>query len=269
MRKERRFRQAVEERREELRREENRLGMEREPRPEEREAAEGSRYRVPEDPQPRPPRDFDFAEIGRLAVLGMFPGFPGNNHARCPSPFLLPPLPCPKGLLVSAWPPLPRRVGGGARIPGHQGYLVRDPAAPTPPTPRLYGARRSDLQQNWSEDYEASPTYKDIWRTTRDSGGEWPEGCKVLHGKLFRDERLCVPESRVWGVCAEYHEAEGHMSTARLTTGLELRFEFPPGFQVAEKLDRVRRNCLVCQASQAPKWSSKQPLALTPIPPPH
>lgn len=153
------------------------------------------------------------------------------------------------------------------RIPGEIGWQVRDQNAYTKPTPRLSSLRRTDLSQPWEDDYAASLTFSEIWSKVHLPNVEWPENFQVLGGKLYHFGKLCIPESRVWGVCSEYHESEAHLASRRLKEGMELRYEFPDGVDIFEKLEKVRKNCLICQKCQVPNWALKQPVVMTPIPP--
>lgn len=109
--------------------------------------------------------------------------------------------------------------------------------------------------------------FGEVWRQANQPGAIWPLGYKILRGKLFHLDRLCVPERWVWGLCREFHEWNGHLTPERLAPGMDLRFEPPAGVQFSPILQRVRENCLVCQQCQAPTWSLKQKLEMTPIPP--
>ena len=40
----------------------------------------------------------------------------------------------------------------------------------------------------------------------------------------------------------------------------------PPQVRLGPELDKLRKNCLVCQATHPPNWQVAQPIAMTPIP---
>ena len=123
------------------------------------------------------------------------------------------------------------------------------------------------LAENWAQAYATSDAFEPVWSAMNARGQVWPEGYKLLSGKVYHWERLCVPESRVWALVKEHHEWNAHVSAQRLKPDIELRFELPPGTNLADVLARVKQNCLVCQASHPPNWAVRQPIAMTPIPP--
>ena len=49
------------------------------------------------------------------------------------------------------------------------------------------------MMENWVEAYFRSPQWKDWWLKTQ-SNEDWPAHVKVLRGKLYWKELLCIPE---------------------------------------------------------------------------
>lgn len=140
-------------------------------------------------------------------------------------------------------------------------------ATTTPSKPQRRNRAQSILELDWAPDYASSARFQHVWHTIEHPKGGWPVGYKMLRGKLYYKERLCVPEAKVYQLCQEHHEHHGHLAAERLLPGLELRYEIAVGIDLLGMLGRVKRRCLVCQACQAPTWSAKQPIVMTPIPP--
>ena len=100
--------------------------------------------------------------------------------------------------------------------------------------------------------------FSEVWGKIIAPVGEWPEGYKSLKGKLFFQERLCVPEGLVSRLISEHHAWNAHVDNKRLAHDIRLRYELPPAYALFEELEKVRKFCLVCQASQPPNWAKKQ-----------
>ena len=62
----------------------------------------------------------------------------------------------------------------------------------------------SCLQNDWTDDYAKSEAFADEYRavTDPDDGQKWPKGLTEEDGKLYRNGKLLVPESRVLELCA-------------------------------------------------------------------
>ena len=122
------------------------------------------------------------------------------------------------------------------------------------------------LDWDWSDEYEKSDAYNELWHEAHHKESDWPDGLKVFRNKLYYNERLCVPEALIQKVLQAHHEWLGHMGVERSFLELSRRFEFPPGENVKGILMRVKQNCLVCQACDRPNWALKGPIAMTLIP---
>ena len=207
------------------------------------------------------------------APRGAAPGEPLRPRPRAlrlhPDPVCPPPagaVPRPKGEAPRfRFAPVPP----GAQPCGPASEAARAPRRPVQglPVPRRRSQPEPVLAADWARSYLASPIYKKVWEQLHSPTGERPAGFKNLKGKLYYGEKLCVPEAEIWRLVREHHEWNGHVNNTKLAHDMELRFEFPPTVGVAKVLDRVRKNCLVCQASHPPNWSVKQPIVMTPIPP--
>ena len=57
----------------------------------------------------------------------------------------------------------------------------------------------SCLQDDWTDDYAKSEAFEAEYRavTVPDDGHKWPKGLTEEDGKLYRNGKLLVPESRV------------------------------------------------------------------------
>ena len=122
------------------------------------------------------------------------------------------------------------------------------------------------LSEGWVSDYEVCETFGDPWGACVGGNSDWPEGYKVLEGKLYHQERLCVPTGLIWEVLRTHHDWVAHVGNDRLLPEILRRYELPAGYDIRGLLAEIRRSCLVCQACDRPNWSMKRPIAMTPIP---
>ena len=171
------------------------------------------------------------------------------------------------GQFAFAEPPPGARPGGASRIPPSR--TSRGPASRVASDPRTTQEDRapsSILFQDWSLEYETSLAFTDDWFAVTESLFDWPQGYKVLNGKLYFHEKLCVPESLVSDVLRIHHEWVAHIGNDRLVPEVHRRYHLPPGTNVEEILQDIRRLCLVCQACERPNFSRRRPIAMTPVP---
>ena len=83
---------------------------------------------------------------------------------------------------------------------------------------------------------------------------------------MYRSEKLCVPEAFVTRVVREHHEAAAHAVGKRFVAELGRRYSFPPTSDFQAIAERVRRECLVCQACEPPTYSLREEVHMTPVP---
>ena len=122
------------------------------------------------------------------------------------------------------------------------------------------------LDENWSEAYQNSEMWKDMWATAHNQGEPWPEGVRILQNKMYLSDKLCVPETVSHRLMRSLHVQVGHVGNKRTIKELRLRFLFAPSVKFEEVVARIRRACDVCQASEPPNWGSKGPIRVNPVP---
>ena len=82
---------------------------------------------------------------------------------------------------------------------------------------------------------------------------------------MIRDLRICVPETKTKEVAREQNCAMGHTGVKKLASELTRRYLWPAGLSIMEVAQRVRRECITCQACDPPNWNTRAPLVPTPI----
>jgi len=123
--------------------------------------------------------------------------------------------------------------------------------ATTPRPQTVHGGGRPVgpvMDADWGGAYAASATWGADWSLVNDPGPDWPQGIKVFGDKMYKNEKLCVPEDFVSPVVREHHDATGHAVGKRLMAELLRRYVFPPNADVRAVVDQIHRQCLVCQA---------------------
>jgi len=121
------------------------------------------------------------------------------------------------------------------------------------------------LHSDWTEAYNSSAEWSEIWRQTQDTD-DWQENFQVSARWLFKDGKLCVPESLVADVLAALHENAGHLGAERLAIEAKRRCALPHSVNLTQTAVRVKRLCPTCQECEPPNWSLSQPIRMAPIP---
>ena len=123
-----------------------------------------------------------------------------------------------------------------------------------------------DREESWVEAYGQSVTYGDVWRETQREGGVWPEDMYIQQGYLIMDGKVCVPEKKMREVVRQFHEELGHLGVEKMTNELGRRYHFPPHATIRAMARDIKRQCVVCQASEPANFSLKLPIRFSPIP---
>ena len=83
--------------------------------------------------------------------------------------------------------------------------------------------------------------------TDPDDGQKWPKGLTEEDGKLYRNGKLLVPESRVLELCEAWHHHMMHPVVKKQALDMQRRFEIDQ-INLYTAIEKVRKNCSVCQA---------------------
>ena len=101
--------------------------------------------------------------------------------------------------------------------------------------------------------------------TDPDDGQEWPKGLTEEDGKLYRNGKLLVPESRVLELCEAWHHHMMHSGVRKQALDMQRRFEIDQiGLYNATK--KVRKGCSVCQACNPDNRNVDREAEWTPVP---
>ena len=125
----------------------------------------------------------------------------------------------------------------------------------------------SCLQDDWNDDYAKSEAFAAEYRavTDPDDGQKWPKGLTEEDGKLYRNGKLLVPESRVLELCEAWHHHMLHPGVKQQALDIQRRFEIDHiGLYTAIK--KVRKGCSVCQACNPDNRNVKGEAQWTPVP---
>ena len=83
--------------------------------------------------------------------------------------------------------------------------------------------------------------------TDPDDGQKWPKGLTEEDGKLYRNGKLLVPESRVLELCEAWHHHMLHPGVKKQALDMQRRFEIDH-IVLYTAIKKVRKGCSVCQA---------------------
>ena len=125
----------------------------------------------------------------------------------------------------------------------------------------------SCLQDDWTDDYAQSEAFAAEYRavTDPDDGQKWPKGLTEEDGKLYRNGKLLVPESRVLELCEALHHHMMHPGVRKQALDMQHRFEIDQiGLYNASK--KVRKGCSVCQACNLNNRNVTGEAQWTPVP---
>ena len=104
-------------------------------------------------------------------------------------------------VVVAADAPLGTRMGRAVRVLAPDGAESDKHLFP-----------ESCLQEDWTNDYAKYEAFAAEYRavTDPDDGQKWPKGLTEEDGKLYRNGKLLVPESRVLELCEAWHHHMMH-----------------------------------------------------------
>ena len=125
----------------------------------------------------------------------------------------------------------------------------------------------SCLQDDWTDDYAKSEAFAAEYRavTDPDDGQKWPKGLTEEDGKLYRNGKLLVPESRVLELCEAWHHHMLHPGVKKQALDMQRRFEIDH-IVLYTAIKKVRKGCSVCQACNPDNRNVKGEAQWTPVP---
>ena len=125
----------------------------------------------------------------------------------------------------------------------------------------------SCLQDDWTDDYAKSEAFAAEYRavTDPDDGQKWPKGLTEEDGKLYRNGKLLVPESRVLELCEAWHHHMLHPGVKKQALDMQRRFEIDH-IVLYTAIKKVRKGCSVCQACNPDNRNVKGEPQWTPVP---
>ena len=80
-----------------------------------------------------------------------------------------------------------------------------------------------------------------------DNRQKWPKGLTKEDGKLYRNGKLLVPESRVLELCEAWHHHMMHPGVKKQALDMQRRFEIDE-IGLYNAIKQVKKGCSVCQA---------------------
>ena len=125
----------------------------------------------------------------------------------------------------------------------------------------------SCLQDDWTDDYAKSEAFQAEYRavTDPDDGQKWPRGLTEEDGKLYRNGKLLVPESRVLELWEAWHHLMLHPGVKKQALDMQRRIEIDQ-INLHTAIKKVRKGCSVCQACNPDNRNVKGEAQWTPVP---
>ena len=122
------------------------------------------------------------------------------------------------------------------------------------------------LEENWGNFYQNCPRWKNLWIGTQNRLVPWPKGVKTHEGKMYLNERLCIPYALQGLYIRQNHAHLGHPGAEKLWKVLETRVAWAIDREAKTWTEVVMSQCDTCQACQRPP-NSKRPLVHPPYHP--
>ena len=151
-------------------------------------------------------------------------------------------------VVMAADAPLGRRMGRAVRVLAPEGAESDKHLLP-----------ESCLQDDWTDDYSKSEAFEAEYRavTDPDDGQKWRKGLTEEDGKLYRNGKLLVPESRVLELCEAWHHHMMHPGVRKQALDMQRRFEIDQ-IGLYNAIRKVRKGCSVCQACTPTTGTSRE-----------
>ena len=159
-------------------------------------------------------------------------------------------------VVMAADAPLGRRMGRAVRVLAPEGAESDKHLFP-----------ESCLQDNWTDNYAQSEAFAAKYRavTDRNDGQKWPKGLTAEDGKLYRNGKLRVPESRVLELCEAWHHHKMHPGVRKQALDMQHRFAIDQ-IGLYNAVRKVRKGCSVCQACNPDNQNVTGEAQWTPVP---
>lgn len=126
------------------------------------------------------------------------------------------------------------------------------------------------LERVWTRDYERCPVWGPVLSHVREAEAQanaWPTGVRLVGGRLYKDNLLCVPTGLTGGVVRAHHGDAGHAVGARLWHQIQRWYQFATPKEAEKIASVVHKGCGVCQACDPNRAPYRCALESTPIPP--
>ena len=159
-------------------------------------------------------------------------------------------------VVMAADAPLGRRMGRAVRVLAPEGAESDKHLSPG-----------SCLQDDWTNDYAKFEAFEAEYRavTNHDDGHRWPKGLTEEDGKVYRNGKLLVPESRVLELCEAWHHHMMHQGVRKQALDMQRRFGIDQ-IGLYNAIKKVRKGCSVSQACNPDNQNVTGEAQRTPVP---
>ena len=151
------------------------------------------------------------------------------------------PPPCPPEPLPQPVPKRERR-----HRPDEAAAIPEGPAHALPPLTQDPGLI-FDLE--WDAWYKKCPKWKTAFEKIQNEE-DWPEGYQYLDGKLYFENKLCIPLGMTRDVVRAHHKAVGHVGGTRLIQQMARFYQWASGERAKRYAKDMQKQCVICQAME-------------------
>ena len=102
---------------------------------------------------------------------------------------------------------------------------------------------------DWDAWYKKCPTWS-IAYTKIQNEEDWPFGFQFLDGKLYFENRLCIPLGMTRDVVRAHHKAVGHIGGRRLIQQMARFYQWASSERANRYAKDMQKQCVLCQAME-------------------
>ena len=115
----------------------------------------------------------------------------------------------------------------------------------------MIGPHFQNVQEcDWSVEYPKCLVFAKLWLDSHAANTVRPKGVQIAEGRMYCDNKLCVPTSLTKAWIREHHAFTGHIGAKRLWLYLREHFEFFDMGYAEKFTEKIMRQCETCQATQ-------------------
>ena len=125
-------------------------------------------------------------------------------------------------------------------------------------SPTSPSSKEFSLQDDWTDDYATFEAFESKYQavTDPDNGQKWPKGLTEEDGKLSRNGKLLLPESRVLERSQAWYHHMMHSRVKKEALDMQRHLKIDK-IGLKDVIKQVKNGCAVCQACNTDKRNAR------------